>query len=343
MRRGWTVAAALAVLMLTGLAPPTSPDAGRGAALPTDRIGLLLCYALVVAAGSLAGGGLLGSRRLTHTRMQLLMSGVGGLMLGIALFQLLPHAVMAAGLEPAVYSLTAGLVFLFLLIRAFHFHAHDAAVEPLVLPIVRHDHDHGHSHGHDHGAGGPACAHTHAHGPAAHELSWVGMAFGLAVHTLIDGVALGAAIEAAPASATWLAGFGTFAAVALHKPLDALSISSVMAASGRPASLRYAVNVAFALMCPLGAAAFLFGVRELEGSQNLVLGVALGFSAGAFLCIALGDLLPELEFHRHDRVKLTAALLAGLTLAFVIERFGHGPAGHVHPPAEAVSPPMESR
>src|SRR5690606_34264129 len=51
---------------------------------------------------------------------------------------------------------------------------------------------------------------------------------------------------------------------------------------------------------------------------------------------ALGDLLPELEFHRHDRVKLSAALLAGLLIAFLIERYGHGEA-HVHPPAAVES------
>ena len=40
----------------------------------------------------------------------------------------------------------------------------------------------------------------------------------------------------------------------------------------------------------------------------------LAFSAGTFLCIALSDLLPELQFHEHDRVKLSLALLAGVAL-----------------------------
>jgi zinc and cadmium transporter len=288
--------------------------------LATDRATLLVAYAIVIALASMAGGGLLRVIRLTHTRMQVMMSGVGGLMLGIGLFQLLPHAVEESGsLDVAVYSLTAGLVFMFLLIRAFHFHAHDVAVEE--------------PHAHPHGA---HCSHGQEHdaGPTAHELSWVGVAVGLAIHTLIDGVALGAAIEAAPPTAGWLAGLGTFAAIALHKPLDALSIGSVMTAAGRPPALRTAVNVGFSLMCPLGAAVFLLGVRQLSETQHLVTGIALGFSAGAFLCIALGDLLPELEFHSHDRVKLSAALLAGLAVAFVIERWGH-PAAHRHsPPAD---------
>jgi zinc and cadmium transporter len=41
---------------------------------------------------------------------------------------------------------------------------------------------------------------------------------------------------------------------------------------------------------------------------------ALAFSAGTFLCIALSDLLPELQFHSHDRFKLSVALLAGVGL-----------------------------
>jgi zinc and cadmium transporter len=41
---------------------------------------------------------------------------------------------------------------------------------------------------------------------------------------------------------------------------------------------------------------------------------ALAFSAGTFLCIALSDLLPELQFHSHDRLKLSLALLAGMAL-----------------------------
>ena len=44
---------------------------------------------------------------------------------------------------------------------------------------------------------------------------------------------------------------------------------------------------------------------------------ALAFSAGTFLCIALSDLLPELQFHAHDRTKLSLALLAGFALMAV--------------------------
>jgi zinc and cadmium transporter len=39
------------------------------------------------------------------------------------------------------------------------------------------------------------------------------------------------------------------------------------------------------------------------------------------LCIASSDLLPELQFHSHDRFKLSVALLAGLSIAVLIKQF----------------------
>jgi zinc and cadmium transporter len=48
------------------------------------------------------------------------------------------------------------------------------------------------------------------------------------------------------------------------------------------------------------------------------LGGALAFCAGTFLCIACADLLPELQFHSHDRLKLSLALAAGLGITVVL-------------------------
>ena len=49
-----------------------------------------------------------------------------------------------------------------------------------------------------------------------------------------------------------------------------------------------------------------------------MIGYVLSFAAGAFLCIALSDLLPEIHFHSHDRGKLIASLLVGISLAYVL-------------------------
>jgi len=55
-----------------------------------------------------------------------------------------------------------------------------------------------------------------------------------------------------------------------------------------------------------------------------VLGCSLAFCAGSFLCIASSDLLPELQFHSHDRFKLSVMLLAGLSVAILIGQLETG-------------------
>ena len=59
-------------------------------------------------------------------------------------------------------------------------------------------------------------------------------------------------------------GLATFLAILLHKPLDAVSITSLMKAAGWSAPWRHAVNAGFAAMCPLGAGLFFLGIREFS-------------------------------------------------------------------------------
>jgi len=128
-----------------------------------------------------------------------------------------------------------------------------------------------------------------------------------------------------------LLGLGAALAVVLHKPFGAMAISTLMVASGTARRTQMLVTMAFALVTPLGALLFFLGAGHLAESQPAWLGVALAFCAGTFLCIACADLLPELQFHSHDRLKLSIALLAGLGVAVLIARFGHVPeAEHIH-------------
>ncbi len=89
-----------------------------------------------------------------------------------------------------------------------------------------------------------------------------------------------------------------------------------MRAAGWPAASQLGVNLLFAAMCPLGAALFVLGMSQVAYDAGRVTGIVLAFSAGVFVCIALSDLLPEMEFHSHDRGRLTVALLLGLGLAW---------------------------
>jgi zinc and cadmium transporter len=323
---------------------------------------LLTIYCCLIVLASLAGGWLPSMFRISHLRMQLLMSLVGGMMIGVACLHLLPQAISQLN-NPAWLSgsLLLGVLCMLFLLRFGHVHHHGEAASPHAdcghIPDVApqsscsHDHDHDHDSHHDHDASTDAPSQTDATSPARHRLSWVGLFLGLALHTLFDGVALGASVvsEAGSGSAVSLTlfGLGTFLAVALHKPLDAMSITSVMSAGGwSPRSLAV-INGGFALACPAGALIFWFGTSVLESSTHIV-GCALAFSAGAFLCIALTDLIPEVLNHQHDRVKLSLVLILGSILAFGIELLpghNHGRHGNTLPqptPAAMPAPSVDS-
>jgi zinc and cadmium transporter len=268
---------------------------------------LLTLYSLAIVAVSLLGGWLPTRLAMSHTRMQCTISFVGGFMLGIGMLHLLPHGIVQSGSVDLVLIATlVGLLFTFFLIRLFHFHQHGTMTSN---PDPSHaDCDHPHHY------------HTDMAGPGSgiHELSWTGVAFGLAVHTLLDGVALGAAVMAdvAHTPPMLMCGIGVFLAVLLHKPLDAFSITSLMMVTGWSAPARNAASLGFALMCPLGAILFVAGAASFDVDRARLLGMALGFSTGVFLCISLGDLLPEVQFHRHDRFKLSAAMILGVVLSY---------------------------
>lgn len=290
---------------------------------------LLLLYSAAIAAASLLGGLLPNVVRMTHTRTQLAMSLVSGLMLGVAFYHLLPHSIVMraepGAIDFSVRWLVVGLVMMLLLLRAFHFHQHE--IPPDVVDdagacestaVGDHHHDAAQLH-----SGAPVPA------GAAHRWSWFGIAFGLGLHTLIDGVALGAALRGSEAGHVGgLLGAGVFLAILLHKPLDAMSITALMQSGGWGTQAMRVVNVVFAFLCPVGALAFYYGVDLVAINPVDVVAAALAFAAGAFICIALSDLLPEVHFHSHDRVKLTTVFLLGLIIAFGIGNLE--PAGAHH-------------
>ncbi|MEY4832648.1 MAG: hypothetical protein RL527_861 [Planctomycetota bacterium] len=268
--------------------------------------------ALVVAASLI--GAWVGTRRLAHTPLQLVLSAVSGMILGIVFFHLLPHALgtHGGGAEPMDVMLWAliGFMALFVLERFAPFHAHE------------------------HGAGGDCgggscghvahtCDHEHDHAPHAHadahthapRLGWMGALLGLTVHSLMEGVALAASVQA-ESSAGWLAGLGTLLVIVAHKPFDAMTLAALLRQDRVDAGKAVVIQVLFSLVMPLGAFLFMAGVRH----DPQVTALALAFSGGVFLCIACSDLLPEVQFHRHDRLKLTAALVGGILLAWGMSR-----------------------
>jgi zinc and cadmium transporter len=271
---------------------------------------LLTIYCALVLLASLAGGWLLLIIRPTHARLQLAISFVAGLMLGIALLHFLPDAAeQLHSVDRTAAWMLGGFLAMFFLQRFFHFHHHDTPEgDPEDCDAHEHVHDHEHH------------AHTLAD-KSAQQLSWVGTALGMTLHSLLDGLALAASVEAGAQGHTRLAGFGVALVVILHKPFDAMAVSALMTVSGSSRLSRHVLNGFFALVSPIGAILFYFGASHVADSNAAFLGCALAFCAGTFLCIASSDLLPELQFHSHDRFKLSVALLMGLSVAVIIKHF----------------------
>jgi zinc and cadmium transporter len=291
---------------------------------------LLVVYCLMILGASLAGGLIPMWVRLTHTRMQVATSFVAGLMLGVGVLHLLPHAFHQLGsMDRTAAWLLGGFLVMYFIQRFFHFHHHDVPDEaPEGIEPCCED-GHVHAHGHETRPAKVPHDHTLAEKSARH-LSWSGAALGLSLHTLIDGIALAASVEAEVRheGSGILFGLGTFLAILLHKPFDALAIGTLMVLGGWSKRWRHVVNAGFAMMIPAGVLLFHLGAGTFAEAGGAYLGAALAFAAGTFICIAASDLLPELQFHAHDRVKLSVALVAGLALSVLIGVFET--AGHDH-------------
>jgi zinc and cadmium transporter len=273
---------------------------------------LLALYCLAILLASIAGGWLPLVLRPTHIRLQTYLSFASGAMLGAALYHMLPEASEAA---PGLWShwTLVGLLTLFFLERFFAFHHHEVAdATESGGADVSHHAEHGtHAgHEHDHDLG-----HHHETRPQS-PLAWGTALVGLSVHTLTGGFALASAVEA-DGNQPGAVGLSVFLATFLHKPADSLTITSLMISEGAQRRWANLVNLLFALIIPIGAALFYVAKGLIAQPSPAFSGGALAFSAGTFLSIALGDLMPELQFHRHDRVRLSLALVAGVAVMYL--------------------------
>ncbi|TWT97947.1 zinc transporter ZupT [Botrimarina colliarenosi] len=284
---------------------------------------LLAYYCAAIVAASVAGGLLPRWLRLSHRRTEMIVSFVAGTMLGVALLHLLPHALASSEPSPAatlgVFRWTiGGFLAMFFIERFFCFHHHEADEDPEAHT---------------------ACGHDHSHSEHLPKLSWSGATMGLTLHTLLAGVALAASVRHSP-DGVWLPGLGTFVAIVLHKPLDAMTIAVLMGQGRWSTAWQALVNGLFALAVPAGVLLYLVGFAPM-GEAGPSAGVAAGvaFSAGVFLCVAMSDLLPELQFHDHDRLALSGALLAGLVVAEVARQLETHT--HAAPPNGAMTQPAD--
>jgi len=124
--------------------------------------------------------------------------------------------------------------------------------------------------------------------------------FGLAVHTLFDGVAIAAGFIISP-----VLGLLLFVAVLLHKLPEGFTIASVMLAAGHSRAAALGAATTLGVMTLIGAV----GTGALATHH---VPYALALSAGVTLYVAASDLIPEVN--REGGAALAWTVFAGLML-----------------------------
>jgi zinc and cadmium transporter len=298
-----------------------------------SELGWLFIYSALVLLASLLGGYLPFRKHVTHSTLQLYLSVAAGVMLGASFFHIMPEAMEHSGPTLFGWWMSLGVVGLFCIERFIAPHSHEVGVSGREHP-GNHDHGHNHHEHHHH----DEHSHQHEHAQPVQErraapavAGWTAV-LGLTMHTFMNGVGLAGAVHSAlQEGLNWLPGLALFAAIVLHKPADALAISVVLSRKGVSRSKIALVQMGFGFTVAVGALAFYLTAGHIAADmENQLTGAALSISAGTFLFIALSDLLPEVQFHRHDRLLLFSALVAGVALMGAIGLLEGHDHGHDH-------------
>ncbi len=272
-------------------------------------VALLTAYSVAIVAASFFGIWVQSAVRLTHTRVQTAMSFIAGLVIGVAMYHLLPHSLERISgdhkIEVVVWWMIIGMVLMILLLRVFPIHQHEGTPD-----------EHEHS------------ADPEAGNRGTESLNWLGVAFGMGLHALTEGAALGATVLSwsGDDATIDLISFGMFLAIVVHKPLDAFFVLGMMRVARLSRRYAYGFSVGIAAVCPLGAFLTYWGIGLLGPAEGDAIGRALALGSGALVCISLSDLLPEIHFHQHDRIRLTMSFIVGLIVAYGLRYIeGGGP------------------
>ncbi len=133
----------------------------------------------------------------------------------------------------------------------------------------------------------------HAHlepGQPRHSLGVLGVV-GLSLHSLIDGIVIGAGYELE-------ASLGLIAALAIvtHRFVDGVSVTAFVLHAGYSRSLAQFRSWAVAVAPLVGATATVF---LLSGVDRHFLGALLAVAAGTFVYVAASDIIPETRLNSH--------------------------------------------
>ena len=131
---------------------------------------------------------------------------------------------------------------------------------------------------------------------------------GIGFHSILDGIAIGA-------GTMMNLSFIIILAVTIHKFPAALALSSLLVKGKEYTKKKILLSMfIFALATPVGA---LVAVFIFQGVDDYIVATALGISAGTFLFISIGDLLPTVYEEHEKGYKNLVSLCLG-TLVMII-------------------------
>ena len=267
-----------AIWMLSGFA-----QASNGAASPLAAFG----FAVFTALGMLAGVWTV--RRfepwaIKHTAELIVFAA--GLLVSGALLHLVSRSVELVGTGQAM-AWTLGAFLAFYLMEA-HFipHVHARGESPIE---DHHEHEHYH----------------HGVGPV--------VVLGLAIHSLVDGISVGAGLSAGP-----IVGSVAALLVVMHKLPVGIAAMSALYHSGVPGRQAAWITGALAMVTPIAVIVSYLTFRDVS---DQFLGILLALAGGSFLYVGAADLLPEGQ--ARGRPANTFMFLLGAIVMIVIKLASH--------------------
>lgn len=255
--------------------------------METTVITLLALSAGIFVIGMI-GGYLPLYREWSLDKLSLIVAFGGGTLLAAALFLMLPEGweyleegMPWAHVEPgfaAAAATTVGFLLMYLL-------------ENLALPHLGH----------------VSAAHVaeSSTGRAVHQIGGPSAFIALCLHTLIDGIALGTAVTGGDDFAL---GSLVFLAILFHRMPAAFSLASALKADNYSNSKALIGLVFFNAMVPLGG---VLAFVVLFGLPLWLLGAMMCFSAGTFIHVATGDLLPVVHRQHSGKLLVSGVVVLG--------------------------------
>ncbi|MDQ2086248.1 ZIP family metal transporter [Herbivorax sp. ANBcel31] len=208
----------------------------------------------------------------------------GGIMLAISLFELVPESVEIGSMTSAIIGVLLGAGMMFSLDKIIP-HSHMSSGDNVVVE------------------------NSEKLKQIDNPMKRTGylILFGIALHNLPEGLAIGAGLEASPEL-----GFFIALAIALHNIPEGLAISGPLKAGGVSIGKIFLFVLIAGLMTPVGTA---IGMLFLAISPIFV-GGSLAFAAGAMIYIVNDELIPQANgMHSH---LANAGLISGLLLGLAI-------------------------